>query len=152
LKLTVPAEEVNVPRFDQLPPTSSAPTFDAISVLPDPIVTVAYEYADGKYYYASAFDRKLAGFGKVTRVDSAGNKTVSYFHQGDSSNTSSGEYQDHDSKIGKVYRVEQQNSSGVAFAVTINKWDRGDTVMVAVAGTELVAPSVTMNWNESVPV
>jgi hypothetical protein len=88
--------------------------------------TVAYEYADGKYYYASAFDRKLAGFGKVTRVDSAGNKTVSYFHQGDSSNTSSGEYQDHDSKIGKVYRVEQQNSSGVAFAVTINKWDRAD--------------------------
>lgn len=83
-----------------------------------------YTYEGGKYYFNTALDRKPAGFHKVTRVDIAGNKQITYFHQGDSTNSSQGEYSDHASKIGKPYRVEYLDSSGNKYAVTINKWDK----------------------------
>lgn len=85
-----------------------------------------YVYADGFYYYNGPRDRKFAGFGEVDKTDALGNVTKSYFHQGNETSASSGEYDDHISKMGKPYLVEQYDSSGNLFSKTINKWDRVD--------------------------
>jgi RHS repeat-associated protein len=85
---------------------------------------VNYSYANGSYYYNMAFDRKFAGFGKITRTDVA-SKTVSYFHLGNagSSNSTNGEYMDSYGKIGQAYRVESYDLSGNLKNLNINKWD-----------------------------
>ncbi|PIR97164.1 MAG: hypothetical protein COT91_03035, partial [Candidatus Doudnabacteria bacterium CG10_big_fil_rev_8_21_14_0_10_41_10] len=88
--------------------------------------TVTYSYEDGDYYYSDALDRKFAGFGTVMKTDPDGNITNTYFHQGNSSNSSQGEYSDHVSKIGKVYRTEVYDDSSDLYSKTINKWDRYD--------------------------
>lgn len=88
--------------------------------------TQTASYEGGKYYFANSFEKKFAGFNKVTKTDSLGNKNVSYFHQGDTSNSSQGEYNDNFWKIGKNYRTENQNSNGSVYATTVNKWDSSD--------------------------
>ena len=85
-----------------------------------------YVYEGGKYYFGGPLDRKLSGFKKVTKTDNAGNKVVTYYHQGDGSDSSLGEYQDHGSKIGKPYRMEITDSGGNKYATSISKWDRYD--------------------------
>ncbi len=86
----------------------------------------SYQYEGGKYYYANAFDRKFAGFGKITETDDAGHSVKTYYHQGDATNSSQGEYADHSSKIGKPYRVEIANSTGNIYSAIINKWENYD--------------------------
>jgi len=86
----------------------------------------SYTYADGMYYYNDPFDRRFAGFGLVTRTDSIGSITKTYFHQGNESSSTIGEYNDHISKRGKPYRVEQYDSLGNLYTKTINTWDRFD--------------------------
>ncbi len=88
--------------------------------------TNTYSYEGGEFYFNTYLDRKLAGFNKVTNTDAAGNKTISYFHQGNTTDTSNGEYSDHFSKIGKMYRQEIQDSSGNVYTKTIHKWDKYD--------------------------
>src|SRR5262249_53074993 len=53
--------------------------------------STSYTYKDGDFYYNGPFDRRISGFAKVTKKDAAGNKTVTYFHQGNSSSSSWGE-------------------------------------------------------------
>ncbi len=93
-----------------------------------PTMTTEYIYEDGHYYYDHAYDREYAGFNKVTKTDSAGVKTVSYYHQSENSldGTAQGEYQDHISKKGMPYRVEIRDASDVLQQVTINKVDKYD--------------------------
>lgn len=88
--------------------------------------TNTYEYEGGRYYFNTYLDRKFAGFNKITKTNAAGNKVINYFHQGNTTDTSNGEYSDHASKIGKVYRTEIQDSSGNIYSKTINKWDKYD--------------------------
>ncbi len=88
--------------------------------------TTTYSYEGGKYYYNNAFDRKFAGFAKVTKTDSVGDITKTYFHQGDSTNSAIGEYLDHSSKIGKPYRTEISDASGNLYSKTISKWENYD--------------------------
>ena len=88
--------------------------------------TENYEYADGEYYFSDYLNRKLSGFGKVTKTDGAGNVTKTYFHQGNDSDSSHGEYSDDYFKIGKVYRTENYDDSGNLYSKTINKWDDYD--------------------------
>ena len=85
--------------------------------------TSTYEYEDGEYYYHSDPFKQFVGFREVHKTDPAGNVTKSYFHQGNSSATSTGEYDDHVSKAGRAYRTEQYDNSGNLFSKTINKWD-----------------------------
>lgn len=86
--------------------------------------TDTYSYEGGLYYYNTYADRKPAGFAKVTKTDSAGTKVITYFHQGNSTNSSQGEYSDDVSKIGKPYRIEVTDSSGNIYQKVINKWDK----------------------------
>ncbi|MDQ5971522.1 MAG: hypothetical protein QG566_468 [Patescibacteria group bacterium] len=86
--------------------------------------TNTYVYEDGLYYYNTAHDRKFAGFGKVTMTNPNSTKEVSYYNQGNTTDTSSGEYDDHVSKIGKPYRVDMLDSSNNLIQQTTTKWEK----------------------------
>ncbi|MBI4714053.1 DNRLRE domain-containing protein, partial [Candidatus Uhrbacteria bacterium] len=83
-----------------------------------------YTYKDGFYYYTNLLDRKFAGFNSIVRKDADGNTVTTWYHQGNSTDISLGEYDDHFSKIGKAFRVETADSAGKIFSTTINKWDK----------------------------
>lgn len=83
----------------------------------------SFIYSDGDYYFGGSYDRKFAGFGLVTETDSVGNVTKTYYHQGNDTETSLGEYSDHSSKIGKPYRMEEYDNGGNLYRLTINKWE-----------------------------
>ncbi len=85
-----------------------------------------YTYENGDYYYADEYDRRFAGFGKVTTTDGLGNVIVDYYHQGNSTNSTQGESADHVSKIGKKYRQELYDSSNNLFKTTIIDWSNVD--------------------------
>ena len=88
--------------------------------------TTTYSYELGEYYFASSTDRKFSGFGKILKIDPSGATTTTFYHQGNTSSTTIGEYSDHISKAGKPYRIEYASSSSSIYAKTINKWDRYD--------------------------
>jgi len=85
--------------------------------------TTSYEYSGGSYYFDSAnpSDKKLAGFSKVKKTDSAGNYSLAYYHQGNTSDTANGEYLDNRGKIGRVYKSEQYDASGNIYSRSISK-------------------------------
>ncbi len=85
--------------------------------------TDSYAYAGGRYYFGSPFDRRIAGFGTTTKTDAAGNVTKTFFHQGDASATSTGEYLDDQSKIGKAYRSESYDDAGHLYSLEVDKWE-----------------------------
>jgi len=88
--------------------------------------TSQFSYEGGKYYFNTPLDRKFAGFGKVVKTDAVGNKTKTFYHQGDTSDSSHGEYNDDHSKIGKIYRIEITDSSDSIYAKKISKWENYD--------------------------
>ncbi|MDO8620285.1 MAG: FG-GAP-like repeat-containing protein, partial [bacterium] len=90
------------------------------------IGTTTYRYEQGSYFFSTTTDRKFAGFGKVTETDPAGTITTTFYHQGNTSDTSHGEYQDDEWKIGQPYRKTVTDSSGNVYAKTLNKWDEAD--------------------------
>lgn len=85
-----------------------------------------YEYSGGCFYYKDPSDKQFAGFEKVTKFDPAGNYLITYYHQGNATDSSMGEYQDHFSKIGMPYRVEKYDSLGKLLSSSINTWDSFD--------------------------
>ncbi len=88
-----------------------------------------FSYQQGHYYYAAPYDRKMAGFGKVVSTNSASNTITYFYHQGDTSSSTIGEYSDLWSKIGKVYRVEVANSAASIFSKVIKKWQHSTTTV-----------------------
>ncbi len=92
-----------------------------------PINTVTYTYTDGLQYISpEELTTKFVGFGTVITVDTEGTKEVSYYHQGNESNTAMGEYQDSQLKIGKEYRTETYDKSNQLARTIITKWNGGD--------------------------
>ena len=89
-------------------------------------ITRSYVYEGGGYWYSNPFDKKFAGFGKIMKTDAEGNKTITYYHQGNETNSALGEYDDHSSKIGYPYRVEQRDSADNLYNVSISKWENVD--------------------------
>lgn len=83
-----------------------------------------YEYQGGEYRFNNFMDHKFVGFSKIIKTDSAGNKTINYYHQGNETDSANGEYEDHISKVGKIYRTEVFDSSNNLFSLTVNKWGR----------------------------
>ncbi len=87
-----------------------------------PIATTSYQYENGDYYYNGPFDRRVPGFGKVTSTDLDGNKTITYFHQGNTSSSAWEETNDHFSKIGKPFRTDVFDISNNLYKRTWNSW------------------------------
>lgn len=85
--------------------------------------STTYSYKDGSYYYNNSTDRKFAGFNSITSTNNAGFVTKNFYHQGNSSDSSHGEYNDSASKIGRVYRTEIYDDSNNLFSKEINKWN-----------------------------
>ena len=100
---------------------------------PDPsgsMQTTEYKYTGGHYYYDNldAFKKQYAGFHEVDITDPVGNVQKLFFHQSEFApdNTQSsrkGEFVDHISKRGRIYRHEQYDDSGNLYELAINKWD-----------------------------
>jgi len=86
--------------------------------------TTTYAYRGGEYYWRTPYDRKFAGFATTTNTDPLGNVTQTFFHQGNGSQSSIGEYSDEVSKIGKPYRILISDGSSNLYKKTITKWDR----------------------------
>lgn len=82
-----------------------------------------YSYEGGDYYYNTITDRRFSGFNKISVSDGT-TKTTTFYHQGNTTDSSNGEYSDHSSKIGKVYRVETTDTSGNVYKKVVNKWDK----------------------------
>lgn len=88
--------------------------------------TIDYQYSDGQYYYDNPDQRKVAGFGKVEKTI-ADTKTITYYHQGNESNSSQGEYQDSYAKIGRPYRSETyDNNTNTLLSQELYKWEETD--------------------------
>lgn len=85
--------------------------------------TTSYSYSNGKYYYYPDQHRIFAGYEMVTKTDPVGNVTKTYYHQGDTTNTTLGEYSDSQAKIGLSYRVEEYNNARNIYRLTVDKWD-----------------------------
>lgn len=85
-----------------------------------------YSYQGGLYYTGSLRDRKFVGFKTISATDDLGFVTKQFFHQGDASNSTIGEYDDHISKLGRIFRTEVYDNAGNLYAKTISKWDRFD--------------------------
>ncbi len=83
--------------------------------------TTTYEYSGGLYYYNNEYDRRFAGFQKVKVIDSLGNYTLGYYHQGDTSSSTIGEYQDDQSKIGNIYRTETYDKNDSLYTKSVYK-------------------------------
>ncbi|MBN2086860.1 hypothetical protein JW758_00790, partial [Candidatus Peregrinibacteria bacterium] len=97
----------------------------------EPVYTTTYDYEDGHYFFddLDSYKREYAGFGKVSVIDPADNVKKYYFHQSqnDPNNDSDddiGEYDDHISKKGKVYRSEQYDDDENLLKAEINKWSK----------------------------
>lgn len=105
------------------------PTVERITVT-DPVAGVSgsstWSYKDGFYYYAAPTDRRMAGFGEITKTDPTGNVTKTFYYQGNASNAGLGEWNDHPAKIGKAYRTEQYDGAGNLYAATVSKWDKSN--------------------------
>jgi RHS repeat-associated protein len=97
-----------------------------------PVNTTTYTYENGLQYYNNEdMSKKFAGFEKVTTVNTEGIKEISYYHQGNTSNTTLGEYDDNQYKIGREYRTEIYTPNvgttpGTLAKTIINKWASGD--------------------------
>lgn len=86
------------------------------------IATTTYEYADGHYYYQDAFDRRFAGFGRVTATDALGQDSVTYYHQGNGQQGSEPSDPTDGSQIGKVWKTERFDDQSNLMATTETTW------------------------------
>ena len=117
-QLSASGSSNKIPR--QIMVVSGVTTTDPVNSLAG---TTSYTYNGGVYYYNTAFDRKVAGFNTVIKTDPAGNVTKTFYHQGNGTDSSNGEYSDQASKIGEIYRIEQYDGSSNLYKVTVNKCD-----------------------------
>ncbi|OHA66816.1 MAG: hypothetical protein A3D59_00065 [Candidatus Wildermuthbacteria bacterium RIFCSPHIGHO2_02_FULL_47_17] len=85
-----------------------------------------FSYDGGQYYTGNIRDRRFTGFATTTETDALGFVTKRFFHQGSTTQSTIGEYQDHISKIGKSYRTEVYDEASNIYQKTISKWDRSD--------------------------
>lgn len=82
-----------------------------------------YEYAGGTYYFNGNADKKFAGFEKVTETRQNNSKVVTYYHQGNASNVAISEYNDHVSKLGRVFRTDVLDVVNATEQRTTNKFE-----------------------------
>jgi RHS repeat-associated protein len=86
--------------------------------------TTTYQYSNGLFYFQNPLNKQFAGFNQVTISDPIGAITKNYYHQGNTSSSSDGEFADSQAKIGKVYRTEIYDASNQLLKKSIAKWDQ----------------------------
>lgn len=88
--------------------------------------TETYSYEGGTYYFDTYLHKKFAGFNKVIVTNGLGFVTKNFYHQGNATDSSNGEYSDDDAKIGRLYRTEIYDESSNKYAQSVYKWDKYD--------------------------
>ena len=111
------------------------------------ISNTSFTYSGGSFYSGSSTDRRFAGFAKIITTDPAGNVTNTYYHTGNGTDTTHGEYADNYWKIGMPYRVEQYDGSGNLYAKTINKWDSTVSALNALSAFVRLAQTVRYTYD-----
>ncbi len=91
------------------------------------IGSTTYQYIDGLYHFTNALDRQFAGFKSIVKTEPSGSVTKTFYHQGDTSSTTQGEYQDVAAKIGQAYRTELYDKNSNLNSKSIYKWDHSVT-------------------------
>ncbi len=82
-----------------------------------------YEYAAGNYFYNNSYDRRFAGYGKITITDPTDSQTIIYNHVGNGLQSGeTGSDPTDGSFIGKVYRTQRYNSSDVLAYENYTDW------------------------------
>ncbi|WP_292530889.1 SpvB/TcaC N-terminal domain-containing protein [Methylocystis sp.] len=94
------------------------------------ISSSTYSYVGGANWWGSPIDRRFAGFGTVTETN-PDNIITSYFHQGNTSTSTIGEYNDSYAKIGMPFRIVTTDLSGNKYKITITKRDEASTTLGA---------------------
>ncbi len=85
------------------------------------VFTTSYTYENGISRRDGPFERRFAGFEKVT--EKIPHRTiVYYFHQGNETNSTLGETTDEYAKIGKVFRQEVFSATGQKITQTLTGW------------------------------
>lgn len=84
--------------------------------------THSYSYSDGTYYYGGPLTKKFAGFKNVR--ETSGSHTITYYyHQGDTSDSSVGEFNDQYAKIGLPFRIDTaQVGNGSIYSKVFTNW------------------------------
>ena len=85
-----------------------------------------FHYAGGQQYYENVFMKQFGGFAVVTETNELGHVTKRYFHQGNETDESMGEYEDSRPKIGKVYREETYDAAGNLYRLSTHKWESAE--------------------------
>ncbi|MBP9694902.1 MAG: hypothetical protein KBD73_00600 [Candidatus Magasanikbacteria bacterium] len=88
------------------------------------IAHTSYTYEGGKISYPNPRDRKFAGFHIVTAREDNHRIVKKYYHQGDTTNSTLGEYSDTPQKIGRIYRTEIYNDTNQLQSVTVDRFDQ----------------------------
>jgi RHS repeat-associated protein len=96
-----------------------------------PAAVYEYYYEGGHYYYdyLDSYKKEYAGFHTVQLKDPEDNIHKTFFHQSEFSKDNSaselkGEFEDHLSKKGRIYREEVYDDVGNLFKATVNKWNK----------------------------
>ena len=128
----------------KLPLIIYTPTHIVTTSGTDIVSDTGYSYAGGLTYFASSTDRTFAGFAIVTATTSS-STIKTYYHQGNTTNTTLGEYDDVRAKIGKPYRTEVYDASNNLYQTQITKWDKA---VIANASTFVFpAQTVTLTYD-----
>ena len=87
---------------------------------------ISYKYEGGESKYIDPFDKRFAGFAKVEKTV-GDTTTATYYHQGNDTNASQGEFADDYYKIGRPYRTEvYDNTNQTLLKQSITKWQDYD--------------------------
>ena len=100
---------------------TSKTTTDGMGSASSPALTT-YSYTNGKFFFPTLTWKKFAGFQKVTITNPDSSKEIDYYHQGNGIDSTTYEYSDAESEIGKLYRTDITDSSGNLFKRSTTEW------------------------------
>lgn len=124
-------------------------TYDDAILEKIPIETMTYNYYGGfiNKDNNNPLNNRSAGFKIVKVTNNRGVVQTNYYHQGEQSvdMSNNGEYQDHYSKIGRVYRSDITDSQNILQQRIFTKWEHNGNINYFVYPSE----TVTIKFNDN---